>query len=70
MAPLRTEPLRMQTPGSSERKPTVSSSQLQKLPLLLQNVKNLQQEKLKLQELITELKESHRDELTTLETKL
>jgi hypothetical protein len=38
------------------RKPTVSSSQLQKLPALLQNIKNLKLEKQKLQELITELK--------------
>jgi len=37
----------------------VSSSQLNKLPALLQNVKNLQLEKQKLQELITELKQVH-----------
>lgn len=60
---------RLQAASSSpsrEKRQTVSSSQLNKLPLLLQNVKNLQLEKQKMQELITELKQSHTFEIDQL----
>ena len=43
------------------RKPTVSSSELNKLPALLQNIKNLKAEKSKLQELVSALKQSNEE---------
>ena len=52
------------------KKPTVSSSQLNKLPALLQNIKNLKLEKQKLQELVTALKESHLHEQEKHDKKL
>ena len=48
----------------------MSSSQLNKLPALLQNIKNLKMEKEKLQELVQALKDSHLTSEQSYEKKL